>query len=96
MIGEDTVIARSPNQVTCEMLNELLILQTASGRYYGLNELGSRAWALLEQPRRMAEIRDALLAEYEVDRETCTRDLVSLFEKLASKQLIEVDPAPAP
>jgi len=93
VIGEDTIIARSSSQVTCQMLNELLILQTASGRYYGLNELGSRAWSLLEKPRRLGEIRDALLGEYDVDRETCTRDLVGLFEKLAEKQLIEVTPA---
>jgi hypothetical protein len=93
MIHEDSIVMVTGDQVACELLGELLILQTASGVYYGLDEVGKRVWSLMNEPKRVGEIRDALLAEYETDRKTCTGDLLALLEKLASKRLIEVNPA---
>ena len=94
MIHEDSVVAVTTDQVACEMQGELLILQTASGVYYGLDPIGKRVRSLLVEPQRVGGIRDALVAEYEVDRETCTRDLLTFLEELARKQLIEVRSAP--
>ena len=95
MIGEESIVALAADQVACEMLGELLILQTASGIYFGLDEVGKRVWDLLKQPTRVRAIRDTLLAEYDVDRETCTRDLVALLERALQKRLIEVCSAAA-
>jgi len=111
MIHENSIVTVTPDQVACSLPGELLILQTASGVYYGLDEVGMRVWDLMtngsdasmgmnaaitpQDPQRVADIRDALIAEYDVDRETCTRDLIGLLEKLAAKQLIEVRSAPA-
>lgn len=94
MIDEDTIITVTADQVACDMKGELLVLQTASGVYYGLNPVGKRVWSLMNEPRRVGAIRDVLLDEYEVDRETCTRNLLDLLEKLASKRLIEVKSGP--
>ena len=107
MIDENSMVAPARDQVCCDLPGELLILQTDSGVYYGLNEVGKRVWTLLgggtdefidtpvnTSPKRVAEIRDAILAEFDVDRHTCTRDLLGLLEKLASKRLIEVKSAP--
>jgi hypothetical protein len=94
MIHEHSLVAVTPDQVACEMQGELLILQTASGIYYGLDPVGKLVWDQMTEPKPVGGIRDALLAEYEVDRGTCTRDLVALLEELASKRLIEVSPAP--
>lgn len=95
MICEDSIVALAADQVACDLLGELLILQTASGMYYGLDEVGKRVWSLMSQPTAVGEIRDALLAEYRVDRETCTRDLLTLLEQAARKRLIEVHSAAA-
>lgn len=93
MICENSIVTVSPDQVVCDLLGELLILQTASGVYYGLDDVGKRVWGLMNEPKRVGGIRDALVAEYDVDRETCTRDLLELLERLANKRLIEVDSA---
>jgi len=54
-----------------------------------LNPVGARVWALLQQPRPVREIRDALLTEYDVDRERCERDLLALLHALVAERLIE-------
>ena len=85
-----SLVVAARDQVSCDVGGEAAILQLASGVYYGLDAVGSRIWALLQQPRTVREIRDTLLAEYEVPAKRCERDLLGLLQALAAEQLIEV------
>jgi hypothetical protein len=38
----------------------------------------------------IAELRDSLLEEYEVEKDLCERDLVGLLEKMQAEGLIQV------
>ncbi len=69
---------------------ELVILNLADGVYYGLEGVGARIWSLLQHPISVAAIRDALVAEYDVEPERCDRDLRALLGDLAARGLIEV------
>jgi len=40
------------------------------------------------------ELADALLGEYEVDREECQRDVIALVGELAVRGLVEIDEGP--
>ncbi len=89
----DTIIKAAPDQVSCELAGEAAILNLADGVYYGLDPVGARIWSLLQSPITVAQIRDAILAEYEVDRDTCERDLQALLNDLAKANLIELSNA---
>ena len=41
------------------------LLHLATARYHAMNEVGSRIWALLEQPRTLAALCEALCEEYD-------------------------------
>jgi hypothetical protein len=45
---------------------------------------------MLNEPRRVEELVDALLGEYEVDREECQRDVIALLGELAVRGLVEI------
>jgi hypothetical protein len=96
MVTLEDFIGVARNQVAAEIGGEVVILNVASGEYFGLNSVGARIWSLIETPRRAVEIRDQLLLEYDdVDAEQCTEDLLSLLRDLHSAGLIEVgDAAP--
>ena len=85
-----SIISVSPSQTSSELLNEIVILELKSGVYYGLNETGSKIWSLIQQSMTVAEIRDALLAEYEIDSESCTHYVINLIEDLVAKDLAVV------
>jgi len=89
-ISEQSVVVASKDQVSCDLAGEAAILNTASGVYYGLDPIGARIWALLQQPRSVHEIRDVVASEYDVELEHCARDLLVLLEKLLAAGLIEV------
>ena len=90
-----SVVVASRNQVSCPLGEESAILGLSSTIYYGLNPVGSRVWSLLQKPRSVAELRDALVSEYEVEEKRCERDLLELLEKMAAEGLIEASSAAA-
>jgi hypothetical protein len=95
-IDLNTTVVASTDQVSGELQEgDLAILNLKDGVYYGLNSVGSRIWALLQAPVTVMELRDALLAEYDVDVDGCTRELVALLNDLSNKELIEVHAAGA-
>jgi hypothetical protein len=85
-----SIVVVSQDQISCDLAAEVAILNITSGIYYGLNTVGSRIWKLIQEPRTVHEIRDALLEEYEVEPERCEHDVLVLLQELASKGLIEI------
>ncbi len=70
--------------------DEGVVLDLASGTYFGLNAVGLRMWELIEQLGRLEVVRDAVVTEYDVDRDTAGRDLANLVGQLALRGLVEV------
>jgi hypothetical protein len=90
-----SIVRATPEQVSCPLGEESAILNLKNTVYYGLDPVGARIWNLLQQPRSVGELRDALLAEYEVDADRCERDLLDLLEKMRDEGLIQVRSAAA-
>ena len=61
-ISVQSVVSAFPEQVSCDLLGEAVILDLRKGIYYGLNEVGAQVWALIQQPRTISEIHDAISA----------------------------------
>jgi hypothetical protein len=89
-ISDQTVVVVAKDQVSCDLAGEAAILNIKSGIYYGLDPVGARIWNLMQQPRAVADIQNAITSEYDVEPERCARDLVGLLEKLLAEGLIEV------
>lgn len=91
-----SIVLATREQVSCPLGEESAILNLKNTVYYGVNAVGARVWKLLQQPRSVQELRDALVDEYEVDAERCQSDLMALLEKMRSEGLIEVRATAAP
>jgi hypothetical protein len=84
------------DQISSSLGNEEVILHLQSGTYYGLNEVGSRIWHLIQEQKPISEIYQQLLIEYNIDADQCKRDVLALLQQLADEHLIEIDDATAP
>ncbi|MHC4092644.1 MAG: PqqD family protein [Planctomycetota bacterium] len=94
MITETTRF-RSCDDVTRQSLGpeqDTVILALASGRLYTCNDTTARFLDALDGHRPLSEITDLLLVEFEVSRETLSRDLKSIAEDLLEEKLIAVVP----
>ncbi len=67
-----------------------VMMSLEAGHYYGLDETGFRIWALLEQPRSLAELTDLLMSEFAVDEVTCRADVMEFATQLIDNKLVEI------
>lgn len=89
-ISLHSVVRVSPRQVSTELGSETVILGVERGRYFGLNEVGARIWALVQEPTSVASLCDSLLSEYEVSREALESDVLEILSELHEQGLIQV------
>lgn len=59
------------------------------GGVVNLNETGAFLWKLLEKSSTESEMVDALLSEYDVDRDTAEKDVKAFTDKLMEAKLVE-------
>lgn len=72
---------------------EAVLLDTESGLYFGLDEVGTRIWQLLVAGATEESIVDQLLEEYDVERAQLRADVASFLAALVTKGLTEGSPA---
>jgi hypothetical protein len=89
-LSANSIVVMAPEQISCPLGEESAILNLKNSMYYGLDPIGARVWSLLQEPRIVGDVRDALLSEYEVEAGRCESDLLALLEKMLSEGLIEV------
>jgi len=78
------------DQISCDLGGEAAILNLKSGTYYGLDPVGAFIWNQLAEPQAVSTIAASMIDHYEVDRERCESDLLTLLKQLSDRGLIEV------
>jgi len=89
-LAPTTTVVAIADQASVDLDNEAAILNLKTGVYFGLNEVGAWVWRLIQEPCTVAQVRAALLDEFEVEPERCDSDLQNLLRDLAQHQLIEI------
>lgn len=83
-----TTVVSTPDAISSTLGSEEVILDLADGTYYGLDDVGTRVWRLLDTPKRIDALCDALEDEYDVDRATLETDVIALLEEMERRTLI--------
>ncbi len=83
-----TRFRRKADVLVRELDGEAVLLDLATGRYFGLNATGVRIWALLGEGAEVAAIRDRLAAEYALAPEVIAADLLELCAELEAEGLV--------
>ena len=87
-----TRLVRTPHVRATMQGDETVLLDVERGRYFALNEVGSRIWALVCEGVPFGEIVDRVCAEYDVGRERGERDADLLIRQLLSASLVRCEP----
>ena len=89
-----SVVAAPERQISTTLAGEVVILDVDRGVYFGLAEVGTLIWNMLQTRRRVSEILDRIISEYDVRRDVAEADLHALLADLAERGLIEIDDSP--
>ena len=74
--------------VSTEMDGERVMMSLEQGAYFGLGGIGGTIWDVLAEPRSVAEIEAQIMAEYDVDAETCHADVAAFLADLERNGLV--------
>jgi hypothetical protein len=85
-----SVVRASEHQVSSDLSGETVILDLKQSVYHGLDETGAFIWNHVQQGKTVEQIRDAMLAEFDVEPARCEQDLLNLLNELATSGLIEI------
>lgn len=81
------IFSKSENVVTNEVGDECIIVPMYDNvadmdNVFTLNETGTFFWSLIDGKRTIADIVDKVTEEYDVDKETATKDVMAFMEEM--------------
>jgi hypothetical protein len=79
---------RNEKTLTGQLHDELVMMDIDQGKYFSLNNVGTRIWELLENPMSQDELCSALMEEYEVDEEQCREETGELLREMGRLGLV--------
>jgi hypothetical protein len=90
-ISEDTVIHRTASVLTAEVDKQIVMMDIESGRYLGLDDIGSVIWKRLETPRTLGDLVDSLVEDYDAERAVIAQDVRELLKEMATQGIVGFD-----
>jgi len=89
-INDSTRISRNPSILFAEVDDEIVMMSTHQGQYFGLDDISSDIWKRIEPPCSFAELIDALASAYDADRTTIAADVGQLLRKMAAHDVVSL------
>jgi hypothetical protein len=87
-----TVITRNEDRfLTNPVGDEMIILNLETGDYLGLNPVGASIWDKMKEKTTIGTIVDALVAEFDVERNLCQEQTLEYLEKMAGFGLLKME-----
>jgi hypothetical protein len=84
-------VTTAEDVVAREVAGETVLLNLASGTYFGLNAVGGRIWQWFDSGScSLAEVSEKLQLEFEVDAAEAEADVLALAGNLVEHGLIEL------
>jgi hypothetical protein len=94
LVDLSSVVVQAEEILVSKIDDEVVMMSVEHGTYSGLDAIGSEIWSLLQSPRRVSEICDTLMQEYQVERRQCEKDVLAFLNDLALDHTIKVLNAP--
>lgn len=88
---DDKLYRRNAALLEAPIEGEMVGLDRERGECFGFNESASEVWALLEQPRTLAALSEAMRRKFDVGAEECDRALASVLDEMVAMKLVAVD-----
>jgi hypothetical protein len=82
-------VVPNPQVLFREIQGEGILLQLENGKYFGLNDVGTRMWQLIVEHQSLQIVLARLESEYDVDAAELRTDLLRLVDDLSRNRLLD-------
>ena len=91
----DKFINFSPTLFIQSIDNEIVLLDMESEAYFGLDEMGSIIWKLMEEKNYLFDIFIELSNRYDISKEELEKELSTFINKLIDLKIISLSSSPS-
>lgn len=90
-LTDNSLVTATQNHISTDVDGERVILHPETAQYHGLADVAATIWETIQQPTTVGAIHEQLVATYDVDAETCHRDLLGFIDELVDARLATVE-----
>lgn len=80
---------RAPGCIASEIDGDIVFFHPTAGKYFASSSVGRALWSLMATPQSIDQLIAQLLDRYDVDEDTCRRDVARFLDQLQQNELIE-------
>ena len=80
----------SEEVLSSEVDGEMVLMNLQTGQYFGLDEIATEIWSLLDDPNSVDDLVKKLMEVYEVKEEECRADTKTMLVQLINLKFLEV------
>lgn len=91
MLRDSTIVRRNAAFQHHALEKASILAHSAAHSYFTVNRVGTRIWAILENPRTVREIVQILLREFQVDEPTCRQETDAFLTQLITRELAVIE-----
>ena len=89
-IQASTLLSRNSEIISSKIDNETVMMDIDFDKYYGLEEVGTRIWELLETQISFEELCRSLVGEFDVSLEQCENDIKPFLHELIEQKMLVI------
>src|SRR6185436_6548859 len=89
------IVTVNADVVFKELSGEGVLLDLASGMYFGLDETSTRLWQLINERGLLQRVFDDMLAEFDVEPDRLQQDLLNFVAELTRRNLVSLAGLPS-
>jgi hypothetical protein len=89
-INIDSIVMRHEDIDATDLDGEKVMMDLEKGKYFALNEVGSRIWDIIDKPVSVRDIIGILLKEYDIDEKSCNEEVINFIGKMNDAGIIEI------
>jgi hypothetical protein len=86
----DTVVARNEALLSADVGAEVVMLHVEKNAYYDTDAIGSDIWRRIETPISVNDLCVGLTGAYDVDVETCRRDVFEFLNEAFRERVVRI------
>ena len=86
-LADAAVVVQSPGMIGADVDGEIVLIGVETGRYHGLDPVGSAIWRALETPIRVDALCAQMVAHFDGDAATITHETRTFLARLVSRGL---------
>ena len=89
-LSDSAIVVVARDVLASEFGTEHVLLNLKNGTYYGFEDVGGEIWRMLQTPVSFGSLCSAVAETFEVDADTCRRDLRHFVGDLVANGLVKV------